>query len=229
MRTRGSGGPFAATSYNYGRVLAKCASSGVGRWGRLKAMSGLMSEPEASDDELMIRVAAGDESALAMLYDRLGRYAYGLSLRMVRESHAAEDVVQEAFVSLWRNAHRFDPERASVRSWLLTIVRRRAIDAIRKRPASVVREVMEEDAVVDDAFGEVVDSERARLLRGALDTLDPSQRTTLALAYFGGLSQSDIAEVTETPLGTVKSRTRLALVRLRGALAGTLAEGEARA
>jgi RNA polymerase sigma-70 factor (ECF subfamily) len=172
-----------------------------------------------SDVSLVARCADGDEGALAELYDRFGRAAYGLALRIVRDATQAEDVVQEAFMDLWRSAARFDPSRSRPASYLLTFVHRRAVDLIRREQARPQRGGDIDDLSVastaEDPPSVVVASEQGTTVRQALAALPVLQRQVLELAYFNGLSQSEIAERLGEPLGTVKSRTHVALSRLR--------------
>ena len=176
-------------------------------------------EAAPSDVLLVARCAQGDEGALAELYDRFGRAAYALALRIVRDATQAEDVVQEAFLDLWRTAARFDPSRSRPASYLLTFVHRRAVDLIRREQARPQRGGDVDDiaarAGTDDIPASLVASEQGASVRRALADLPPPQRQVLELAYFNGLSQSEIAERLGEPLGTVKSRTHVALARLR--------------
>jgi RNA polymerase sigma-70 factor, ECF subfamily len=176
---------------------------------------------EPSDEELLVSLARGDQSGLSLLYDRFQGQMYGLAMRITGETSLAQDVVQDAFLGLWRNAGRYSSDRASARTWILSITHHRAIDAIRRRRATV--ELPEPPAtpasvVIPDIWPEVA----GRLDRDAVDralaTLSDVQREAISLAYFGGLTQHEIAERTETPLGTVKSRVRLGLLALRRAL-----------
>jgi RNA polymerase sigma-70 factor (ECF subfamily) len=176
-------------------------------------------EAAPSDVELVARCADGDEGALSELYDLFGRAAYALALRIVRDASHAEDVVQEAFLDLWRGAGRFDPERSRPASYLLTFVHRRAVDLVRREQARPQRgggvEDIAERPGADDVAGSLVASEQGATVRAALAGLPDAQRQVLELAYFSGLSQSEIAERLGEPLGTVKSRTHVALSRLR--------------
>ena len=176
-------------------------------------------EAAPSDVQLVARCADGDEGALAELYDRFGRAAYALALRIVRDATAAEDVVQEAFLDLWRSAARFDAARSRPASYLLTFVHRRAVDLIRRERARPQRAGDVEDiasrASTDDVPASLVANEQGASVRRALADLPAPQRQVLELAYFSGLSQSEIAEHLGEPLGTVKSRTHVALSRLR--------------
>lgn len=183
--------------------------------------------PSAIDDAdraALARIADGQLDALEELYDRYRTMAYSIALRITSDPTAAEDVVQEAFLGAWRNAGRYAEARASVRTWLLAIVHHRAIDAVRRRrPTS---ELPEPDAVpppqlwMPDAWAEVAGRLDRDAIRAALAELSDVQREALELAYFGGLTQQEIAIRTATPLGTVKSRMRLGLLALRRALTG---------
>jgi RNA polymerase sigma factor (sigma-70 family) len=166
------------------------------------------------DEVLVGRVArSGDERALSELYDRYSAQVFGLGVRYLGDRSVAEDLVQEVFVSVWRNAASFDPTRASFATWMFRIVRNRATDLIRRRRARV--------RTVNEAFSEPVETDpSSALLRGleaaaALSGLAPDHREVLFLAYFRGLSQREISELTGVPLGTVKSRTSAALRVLR--------------
>ena len=176
-------------------------------------------EAEPSDVQLVARCAEGDEGALAELYDRFGRAAYALALRIVRDATQAEDVVQEAFLDLWRTAASFDPSLSRPASYLLTFVHRRAVDLVRREQSRPQRGGDVDDIAArpgaDDVPASLVAREQGESVRRALADLPPPQREVLELAYFNGLSQSEIAERLGEPLGTVKSRTHVALARLR--------------
>ena len=179
--------------------------------------------PDKADDvKLVERIAGGDADALGELYDRYGRLAFGVLYRMLPRPEAAEEVAQDAFHSIWRQARSYRAERGSVRTWLLAICRNAAIDWRRTRGKRLEREVTIEaaaellsDAKVDER---VVDRLRAEHVRAVVGRLPREQREVLALAFWGGYSQSEIAARTNTPLGTVKSRVRLALNKLRESL-----------
>jgi RNA polymerase sigma-70 factor (ECF subfamily) len=173
-----------------------------------------------SDEAVLERVARSDESALAELYDRYGRVAYSLAFRIVRDRSLAEDVVQEAFLSAWRTASGYRAERGKPSTWLLTLVHRRAVDLIRREERRRGEPLPEEDA----AHGETTDEaawlrERRRVVQNALAQLPAEQREALELAYFGGYTQSELAERLGQPLGTIKSRMFTGLRRLRDLLA----------
>jgi RNA polymerase sigma-70 factor, ECF subfamily len=176
------------------------------------------------DEELMILVQERDATALEVLYDRHGGPAYSLAHRIMGEPHAAEDVTQEAFLSIWRTSASFDAARGSVRSWLLQIVRNRAIDAIRRSAARPTRADLDDDGVLEaQAAPDLTDAEasrreRARRVRSALKQLPDDQARVLRLAYFGGFSHSEIAGILGMPLGTVKGRMRLGLQKTRANL-----------
>jgi RNA polymerase sigma factor (sigma-70 family) len=181
---------------------------------------------DVRDRELLRRISEGEEAAFRDLFHRYAPVAIALALRVVRQRGLAEEVVQEVFLSLWLTAERFDETRGSARAWLMGMVRNRAVDAVRREQTQRRRadELATNDViVVADPADEVIHqldlpSER-RALRGALDDLPPDQRRVLELMYFGGLSQSQVAERLSVPLGTVKSRTLLGMRRLRGVLA----------
>jgi RNA polymerase sigma-70 factor (ECF subfamily) len=175
-----------------------------------------------SDDAVLALLARSDEDALAELYDRFGGPAYRLALRILRDATLAQDAVQDAFLTAWRTAPSFDSRRGSASTWLLTLVHRRAVDVVRREDRR--RGVPLEDAPV--AAGDATDeeAETRELRRGvqaALAQLTPVEREALELAYYGGLSQSEIAEKLGVPLGTVKSRMFAGLARLRDALGET--------
>jgi RNA polymerase sigma factor (sigma-70 family) len=176
------------------------------------------------DRAALARVADGQLDALEELYDRYRTMAFSIALRITNDQSTAEDVVQEAFLGAWRNAGRYAEGRASVRTWLLAIVHHRAIDAVRRRRPTT--ELPDSDAIppqqlrVPDVWGEVAGRLDRDAVQAALAELSHPQREALELAYFGGLTQQEIAERTGTPLGTVKSRMRLGLLALRRLLGG---------
>ena len=192
-----------------------------------------MAFPSASpvsdqDRGLLERVARGDESALAILYDRYSGPLYALAFRMTAERADAEEVVLDAFQQAWRDAGRFREERGSVAAWLTMICRSRALDLIRargRRDRAVTRaaNASPEDAPAmgrgPDPTGQGVEGgERSRLIAAALDELSPVQRQAIELAFFEGLSHSEIADRLGEPLGTIKTRVRLGMQKLRDAL-----------
>ncbi|HKG55720.1 MAG TPA: sigma-70 family RNA polymerase sigma factor [Candidatus Limnocylindrales bacterium] len=181
-------------------------------------------QADDADREVLSRVAAGEVNALEELYDRYRTMAYSIALRITGDGGLAEDVVQEAFLGAWRNAGRYVEGRGSVKTWLLSIVHHRAVDAVRRRrPTTELpdREAPSPQALtMPDIWPEVA----GRMLRleilAALRTLSDVQREAIELAYFGGLTQQEIATKTDTALGTVKSRVRLGLLALRRELLG---------
>jgi RNA polymerase sigma-70 factor, ECF subfamily len=180
---------------------------------------------ELADEDLMSRVQDGDARAFEVLFDRHADVAFSLAYRMCGRRGMAEDVVQEAFLSLWRSGARYDRSRGSVRSWVLGVVHNRAIDLFRRDSVRAGRDVSDEDAVArmpapDSTEGEVHRRQDASEVRDALQELPDDQRTVIELAYFGGFSHSEIAEQLKLPPGTVKGRMRLGLTKLRISLGG---------
>jgi RNA polymerase sigma-70 factor (ECF subfamily) len=183
-----------------------------------------------ADEELMLLVRDGDARAFEVIFDRHGGPAFSLAFRMCARRTMAEDVVQEAFLSVWRSGGRYDHARGSVRSWVLGVVHNRAVDAFRHATAKEGRDVSDrpdETGIASPERTEVEASRReeGRELRGALARLPLEQRRVIELAYFGGFTHNQIAELLELPAGTVKGRMRLGLAKLRVALgdpAGTV-------
>ena len=179
---------------------------------------------EDLDRAVLVRVTAGELHALEELYDRYRAMAYSIALRITGEQPAAEDVVQDAFLGVWRHADRYVEARGSVKTWLLSIVHHRSVDAVRRRRPTT--ELPQPEAsppaqlILPDVWTEVAGRMDAEAVRVALDALSDVQREALELAYFGGLTQTEIAERTATPLGTVKSRIRLGLLAMRRGLVG---------
>jgi RNA polymerase sigma factor (sigma-70 family) len=169
-----------------------------------------------SDEALPALVAHGDEAALAELYDRFGRVAYGLALRIVRDATLAEDAVQDAFLAAWRTAVSFDPGRGTTSTWLLTLVHRRAVDVVRREERRRADPLTADPVSSTESTDETAAvREQRRSVQSALAQLPPDQRQALELAYYGGLSQSELAERLGVPVGTVKSRMFAALAKLR--------------
>jgi RNA polymerase sigma-70 factor (ECF subfamily) len=179
-----------------------------------------------SDEAVVSLVARSDDVALAELYDRHGRSAYGLAFRILRDETLAEDAVQEAFLAVWRGASRFLPERAKASTWILTLVHRRAVDLVRReerRRADPLPETglgATEGSAADAAW---LHLERRRV-QAALARLPDPQREAIELAYYGGFTQSELAERLGEPLGTIKSRMFSGLASLRELLEGPFEE-----
>lgn len=172
-----------------------------------------------TDEELLAAIAAGDERALASLYDRFGKVAYGLALRVLRDQALAEDAVQDAFLGAWRTAAGFDPRRGNAQTWLLTMVHRRAVDLVRREERRRTEQL--DDAPVDvgaSTEDEASVREQRRTVQAALAELPDDQREALELSYYGGLTQAELAERLGIPLGTVKSRVFSGLAKLRDLL-----------
>ena len=179
-----------------------------------------------SDEALVALVARRDEEALAALYDRFGRVAYGLALRVLRDASLAEDAVQEAFMTVWRSADRYMPERGKASSWILTFAHRRAVDLVRREERRRAEPLGEREA---PGQAPAPDEEswlrlRREQVQEALRALPDQQREALELAYFGGFTQSELAERLGQPLGTIKSRMFTGLARLRELLEETETE-----
>ncbi len=179
------------------------------------------------DHKLIARMSAGDDGALAQFYDRWSQSVYALVSHLVRDLDDADDVVEDTFWQAWRQASRYEPSRGTVSTWLLTIARSRALDRVRARrrlreepltPVSLLEESAVATGSASDPANVAEATERRTLVAGALRTLPVDQRQVLELAYFSGLSQTEIADRTGQPLGTVKTRTRLAVQKLRTAL-----------
>ena len=174
-----------------------------------------------SDEALLSLVATSDDEALAELYDRFGGVAYGLALRILRDEPLAQDAVQEAFLAIWRSADRFLAERAKASTWILTLVHRRAVDLVRRedRRRGEPLERAPEQSSAETVDQQVTLDYRRRVVQAALLRLPPEQREALELGYYGGLTQSELAERLGQPLGTIKSRMFTGLTRLRDLLA----------
>jgi RNA polymerase sigma-70 factor, ECF subfamily len=176
----------------------------------------------------MTLVQRGDAQAFEAIYDRHGTAAFSLAYRIAGNRAAAEDIVQEAFLSIWRSSVRYQPQRGNLRSWLLSVVHNRAIDWLRRSLTHTRHEVEVEGIEERKPAPELTDVEalrrdEARTIRSAMDGLPPDQLRVVELAYFGGFTHSQIAEMLSMPIGTVKGRMRLGLEKLRRQLAGELA------
>jgi RNA polymerase sigma-70 factor (ECF subfamily) len=178
-----------------------------------------------SDEALVALAARAEQSALAELYDRYGRPAYGLALRILRDDALAEDAVQEAFLTLWRTAGRFVPEKGSASTWILTLVHRRAVDVVRREQR---RRVDTLESAPEPRTGGADEEAWLRLQRervqAALRRLPDQQREALELSYYAGYTQAEIAARLGQPLGTIKSRMFIGLARLRELLGDSTLE-----
>jgi RNA polymerase sigma-70 factor (ECF subfamily) len=172
--------------------------------------------------ELLKACSLGEEAAFAKLYDATAARLFGLVLRTVRDQAQAEEVTQDAYLDIWRNSSRFDPDRGSALSWLMTIGHRKAVDRVRSAEAARRRDTAYEARDRPAPFDQTVDEAHRNLdaqrVRRALDTLTETQRRALELAYFGGYTHREVATMLELPLGTAKTRIRDGLIRLRDTL-----------
>ncbi len=188
----------------------------------------MQAEPsKVPDDDLLHAIARSDEAALAAIYDRYRLILFGLILRILHDREEAEDCLQEVFLQVWRRARDFDESRGRAFTWLVTIARSRALDRLRAsgsrlRLATEAAEVPRDE--VGDAAEEAVQSEQGAIVREALAELPEQQRRMLLLAYFEGLTQTEIAARLGDPLGTVKTRMRAGMIKLRELLHGKLRE-----
>jgi RNA polymerase sigma-70 factor, ECF subfamily len=177
------------------------------------------------DRQLMLRMASGDKTAFAELYDRFSRPLYATALRVVNDATEAQDIVHDAFIALWEKAGQFEAERGSPFAWAVTLVRNRAIDRVRMRRRR--SELLADSAPSDLGYAEDADNggdetaaagDEAGVVRAAVATLPPEQKRALELAFFSGLTQQQIAEQLREPLGTIKARIRRGLLKLRESL-----------
>jgi RNA polymerase sigma-70 factor, ECF subfamily len=174
----------------------------------------------SDEPELVRRLKSREPQAMADLYDRYGRMIYALIYRMVRNEGAAEDLVQETFLRIWNRVQAFDQDKGSLGPWVLTVARNRAIDYIRSVDGRMAQsafeiEKLEHPTLFRNLENEMLNLDRVKLLRGAFDKLTPNQRVVIELAYYEGLSQTEMAERMKQPLGTVKTWVRTALKALR--------------
>jgi RNA polymerase sigma-70 factor, ECF subfamily len=207
---------------------------------RPRVTMGLVSRPArrpedgAADVELLRRVAAGDRGAVDDLYERFRRPAFALARRLLADDALAEDVLQDVFLTVWRNPAGFDGTRGSVSTWLLTLVHHKAVDAVRREESHRRRQVRAEDdlllsapIVADDVEDRVWAGIVADRVRAALGSLPEPQREALTLAYYGGYTQREVAALTGTPLGTVKTRMLAGMRRLKDTLGSAVPGGAA--
>ncbi len=172
-----------------------------------------------ADEDLVHEVARGDERSFEALYDRHGKVAWSLAFRLLGERESAEDLVQEGFLAVWNGAAAYSPAKGSVRTWILSIVHHRAVDRLRQGAAARRRqdalELVAQVTPAPDAADEAIGLLEAGEVRSALADVPGDQLEVLRLAYYGGYTQNEIAEMLSLPLGTVKSRMRLGLERVR--------------
>ncbi|SRR6266700_4334592 len=193
---------------------------------RPKTGTGVLTKTEPTDEELISAICKGEEYAIEMLYERYHRYAYALAYRILRDPVAAEDIVQDAFLSIWRKASSYQMQHGSVHSWLQAIVHHRAIDKVR---AAVHRDHQWTSLQADDeqdlpseqsdVWEQAWQGEQRRIIRAVLDQIPTEQRMVIELAYFGGYTHAEISEQWHIPLGTVKGRMRLGLQKMKALLA----------
>ena len=191
-----------------------------------EASAKVLAKPQPTDEELISAICKGEEFAIEVLYERYHRYAYALAYRILRDPVASEDIVQDAFLSIWRKASSYQVQNGSVQSWIQAIVRHRAIDKIR---ASAHRDYQwtplqtdnEQDPPSEqpDVWEQAWQSEQRRIIREVMVQIPSEQRMVIELAYFGGLTHAEIAEQCQIPLGTVKGRMRLGLQKMKSLLA----------
>ncbi len=188
---------------------------------RLRAVAPAADAPP-TEDELLVRVAKGDQDAFAALYDRLSPSVLGVVRGVLRDPSQSEEVAQEVLVEVWKQASRFDEERGSARTWILTIAHRRAVDRVRSEQAHRNRDVKVAQRDRHRPFDEVAEKVETRLehraVREALTSLTDLQREAVELAYYRGLTYREVAELLDTPLGTIKTRMRDGMIRMRDAL-----------
>ena len=190
---------------------------------RLHLVSG---EVTATPDELLVRAGKGDREAFALLYDQVAATVYGLARRVVRDPQMAQDVAQEAFVEVWRQAPRFDPTRGKAISWIATVAHRRAIDRVRSEESRHMRENVSgsaRDTITggDEALAGVLAAERHEELSSALAGLTESQRQVIQLSFYDGHTYREVADLLGIPVGTAKTRIRDGLIKLRDVLASS--------
>ena len=189
---------------------------------RLEVVPEALPITEQSPEQLLNLVAGGDEAAFEALYDRMSGVVFGLVRSVLRDPHQAEEVTQEVLLEIWRTAARFDAAKGSARAWITTMAHRRAIDRVRSSQASRSRDEAALAAEGHRDYDDVVETVEARLdgerVRRCLDGLTPRQRQSVTMAYYGGHSYADVADLLKLPLGTIKTRMRDGLIRLRDCL-----------
>ncbi len=187
---------------------------------------GRAEERNTAEEHLLAQVARADMTAFEGLYDRYGRSVFSLALTMLRDAEAAQEISQEVFLDIWRTANSFDPRRGSARAWILALAHHKAVDAVRRQRLRTA-EPLDENTPDHQDVAELAAAGLARgRVRGALEALSPEQRQAIGLAYYGGYTQREIAERLGVPLGTIKTRIRDGMLRLRSALRGQVEDPE---
>jgi RNA polymerase sigma-70 factor (ECF subfamily) len=203
-------------------LMSDGANDGPRRADHLSAVPPLPPEPAMEATELLRAVALGDESAFERLYDLVAPRVYGLARRVLRDPAQAEEIAQEVLVEVWRTASRFDPARGSATAWIFTIAHRRAVDRVRSEQAGAERARRLAASQGETPYDEVVDQATAHLeqqqVRRCIQTLTGLQREAITLAYYGGYTYREVAELLGTALPTIKTRMRDGLIRLRDCL-----------
>lgn len=189
---------------------------------RLRLVASDESSPEL--EPLMRKVALGDRDAFAAVFDALSGAVYGVALRVARDPALAEEIAQETFLDVWRRATRYDPARASVRTWVTTIAHRRAVDVVRSSEAARRRDAQSIPEVVshEEAAEKLIADEEQSQVRDCMDTLTDIQQESIRLAYYSGYTYPEVATLLEKPLPTIKTRMRDGLIRLRDCLEAAL-------
>jgi RNA polymerase sigma-70 factor (ECF subfamily) len=178
-----------------------------------------------ADDELLVGVARGDARSLESLYKQFGRSVYSLALGILKDSRGAEEVTQEVFLSVWRSAREFDPKRGKARTWILSLAHHKRVDALRRQRLRVTEPLAESLADEQDVAEKALQAVDGTRVHEALRALPATQREVLALAYYGGFTQREIANKLSLPLGTVKTRMRDGFIRLRDKLRASSSYG----
>jgi RNA polymerase sigma-70 factor (ECF subfamily) len=176
------------------------------------------------EQTLLARVARKDAGAFESLYDRFGRPVYSVAMKMLRDQAAAEEVTQDVFLSLWRTAGQFDPRKSAARTWILSMAHHKAVDAVRRRRVRAAEPLTESMVDDPDVAGQALRAVEAERVREALGALSESQRQALALAYYEGLTQQEVAARLGVPLGTIKTRMRDGMLKLRESLGPQMLE-----